>query len=440
MIGCADGSAIAIALVYSAWTNRSYRQPILAATVLCCVGNLLVTLAYDTGGLPLLLVGRLVTGAGNARMISRRYMADFFSKDDRDRVSMLFVAASALGMAFGPFITWPLSLVLPRAGEGSKVWGLSVNIITAGGWLMVAMWVLFYIFAHLMFDEPLDAEAARGGAAGEPPSAPDLQDCTAVQSTDNGAPASAAPAKPQNIAVEKTCRESLGSSRPQQKSAEWEDVTMPLLSDALPQGSYASSHAPNKVMSEESALLPATPSERACEHSPFAGNAVNVGGFQDLGPSDSFASNSTARLNPINAHYATDAEASASAVSLLGRALPPAPGVTGWGAVWARVRGAVGSVHFLPTVTCSMMLFLLKLLQQTTVSAVPVFTGDFYGWRERDVSLFMTAMSLAMFFVTVAATLGNGLVRATTAPADRSSRRCCARLRTHDHTRGQGAS
>lgn len=430
MIGCADGSAIAIALVYSAWTNRSYRQPILAATVLCCLGNLLVTLAYDFGGLPLLLVGRLVTGAGNARMISRRYMADFFSKDDRDRVSMLFVAASALGMAFGPFITWPLSLVLPRADEGSKVLGLSVNIITAGGWLMVAMWVAFYIFAHLMFDEPLDTDDARGGRTDEPPHAPDLQDCTPAQSTDNGATVSTA--KLQGNGSEEAYGDSLGSSRllnapPFHRFAESEDVTMPLLADSVPQGSNASSQAAIKRMSEESVLLPATPSDPPCGHSPFAGTAVNVSGLQELGASESLASNSTVRLQPVNAPYVTDAEASASAVSFLGRALPAAPGESGMAAVWTRVHGAAGSVHFLPTVTCSMMLFLLKLLQQTTVSAVPVFTGDFYQWRERDVSLFMTALSLAMFFVTIAATLGNGLVRSSALPIVH----CCVLLAVH---------
>jgi hypothetical protein len=103
-------------------------------------------------------------------------------------------------------------------------------------------------------------------------------------------------------------------------------------------------------------------------------------------------------------------EEAADPVSFLSRPLQPAHGTSQLKVVWTSVVAAVQSIHFLPTVTCATMLFLLKLLQQTTVSAVPVFTGDFYGWSESDVSLFMTALSLAMFFVTVTATLGNGMV------------------------------
>jgi hypothetical protein len=42
------------------------------------------------------------------------------------------------------------------------------------------------------------------------------------------------------------------------------------------------------------------------------------------------------------------------------------------------------------------MLFLLKLLQQGAVSAVPLFTINFYGWDVGGVGLFMAGMSLAM--------------------------------------------
>ena len=75
VIGCADIMAIIVSVGYSIWTNRSFKQPLIFASITCLVGNLLVTLAYDAGGLPLLLVGRLLTGTGAARALNRRCAA-----------------------------------------------------------------------------------------------------------------------------------------------------------------------------------------------------------------------------------------------------------------------------------------------------------------------------------------------------------------------------
>lgn len=463
MIGCADGSAIAIALLYSAWTNRSYRQPILAATVLCCVGNLLVTLAYDTGGLPLLLLGRLINGAGNARMISRRYMADFFAKEDRDRVSMLFVAASAFGMAFGPFITWPLSLVLPRAASSIEILGLSINIITVGGWLMVLMWAAFYVFAYFFFDEPIAPETRGGTTEGAAPGGEAyFADQTPTARTQDADAAPVLATKPSSSMIADTIHgSSLGSSRLlhlppalgvtdskvsiQEHQAREGSITEPLLGGSYGAESVIASNANRQQSHEDATVLPVLKplEDTHSDYAVFSGTAAGASAVPVASTDPSNGALSAPGMPPaseasviehtgvLSDHTGlsapqlphndvvandvvvntTDEAASGFAISQLRTPLLPTPGTSRAAAAWEAFVGAVTDVHFLPTVTCSMILFLLKLLQQTTVSAVPVFTGDFYGWRESDVSLFMTAMSLAMFFVTIAATLGNGLVR-----------------------------
>ena len=44
-------------------------------------------------------------GAGAARAVSRRYIADFVPKAGRTRASAAFVGSAALGMALGPLLT-----------------------------------------------------------------------------------------------------------------------------------------------------------------------------------------------------------------------------------------------------------------------------------------------------------------------------------------------
>ena len=66
-----------------------------------------------------------------------------------------FVCASAVGMALGPL----LSLLLARLPE-THVLGLTLNPITAAGWIMAAVWVAFIFLWLGLFQEPLARCAA----------------------------------------------------------------------------------------------------------------------------------------------------------------------------------------------------------------------------------------------------------------------------------------
>ena len=162
VIGCADIMAIIVSVAYSVWTNHSYKQPLIFASIVCLVGNLLVTLAYDWGGLPLLFIGRLLTGTGAARALNRRYIADFVSVEGRTTASIGFVAASAAGMAAGPFAAVPLSALFDSSGDKWHVGPLTVNAITVSGWLMVALWAAFWVVA-VVFEEPIDKSDSGDG-------------------------------------------------------------------------------------------------------------------------------------------------------------------------------------------------------------------------------------------------------------------------------------
>ncbi len=60
-----------------------------------------------------------------------------------------FVTSSAVGMAFGPLLALPLSY-LPTTSLGP----ISIDPVTAGGWVMGLLWLTFLLLTLLMFEEP----------------------------------------------------------------------------------------------------------------------------------------------------------------------------------------------------------------------------------------------------------------------------------------------
>lgn len=149
VIGAADISAMIAAIFYSIWTNHSFRQPMVFTAIILIISNAMYSIAYDHGGLPLLMTARLITGFGAARSLNRRYIADFVKKENRTLASAAFVGSSSLGMAMGPFLATPLD------GVASWKWlGLTFNNVTMAGWIMCATWVVFLVVSILFFAEP----------------------------------------------------------------------------------------------------------------------------------------------------------------------------------------------------------------------------------------------------------------------------------------------
>lgn len=123
------------------------------ASFCCMAGNIVYALALPCDSLMMVLVGRLLTGFGSARVINRRYIgkkklsmlilghskmtnqnvfnsshfnniisADYYSIEDRTSGMADFVSASALGMAVGPGIAALLSAVAPDGQRNSDAW------------------------------------------------------------------------------------------------------------------------------------------------------------------------------------------------------------------------------------------------------------------------------------------------------------------------------
>ena len=135
LIGATPFAAMFSALLYSIWTNTSFREPLIFSGGMLLVGNLLYGLALECDCLAFLFIGRFMIGLGGTRGIGRRYIADTVSLQERTRVSSYFVAFGACGMAFGPMMavylaSFDVIIQLPILGEG---WGFVFNGLTGPG-------------------------------------------------------------------------------------------------------------------------------------------------------------------------------------------------------------------------------------------------------------------------------------------------------------------
>lgn len=149
IVGMTPIASLLSAVLYSWWANRSYKSPLLFATVCLVIGNALYGLALNYDSIAMAIAGRLLNGFGGARAINRRYIADNYSREERTQASALFVTASALGMAAGPALAAALDYI-PDFEFG----GVLVTTETAPGILMFVFWIIYLVATVFLFEEP----------------------------------------------------------------------------------------------------------------------------------------------------------------------------------------------------------------------------------------------------------------------------------------------
>ncbi|KAK2415123.1 SPX domain-containing membrane protein [Trifolium repens] len=161
VIGSMAVAQVFASVYFSAWSNRSYRRPLVFSTIVLIIGNTLYALAYDLNSIVVLLIGRLFCGLGSARAVNRRYISDCVPLKLRMQASAGFVSASALGMACGPAMACLLQ-------TDFRIYKLTMNQDTLPGWVMAIAWLVYLLCLCLCFEEPgnlLSYEAETGQQA-----------------------------------------------------------------------------------------------------------------------------------------------------------------------------------------------------------------------------------------------------------------------------------
>lgn len=154
MIGGAAWFALISSILYSYWTNHSYKSPILFSALLQMAGNLMYATAFSFNSMSLCLMGRALTGLGAPRVINRRYVADATPFRYRTMASAAFCLATAIGSAIGP----GFAILLDWSPEWDvQLFGMRHywNGMTAPGYFMAGMWFLYAIMIVVTFREPV---------------------------------------------------------------------------------------------------------------------------------------------------------------------------------------------------------------------------------------------------------------------------------------------
>lgn len=155
IIGLTPAAALVSSWLYSMWSNHSFTQPLLFSIACGILGNLLYGMALQCDSAVLVLVGRLLTGFGGPRVVSRRYIADHVALEDRLLASSQFVTAGALGLACGPLFASLVEVLDWRYTWQLGGWVLlRYEKVTASGWLMGLLWVCAFVGVACFFQEP----------------------------------------------------------------------------------------------------------------------------------------------------------------------------------------------------------------------------------------------------------------------------------------------
>jgi hypothetical protein len=166
IIGLAPTAALVSTLLYSMWTNYSFRQPLLLCVVCAILGNTFYGMALQMSSPSFIFLGRLLTGLSGPRVISRRYIVDHVALEDRTAASSQFVTAGALGLACGPLIAsllerfnisfqWHVNMNIFYGNPEYKVLVVLYQPETAPGWIMSALWMTSFIVLFFCFEDPL---------------------------------------------------------------------------------------------------------------------------------------------------------------------------------------------------------------------------------------------------------------------------------------------
>ncbi|KAF8997151.1 MFS general substrate transporter [Hymenopellis radicata] len=125
-----------------------YKLPLHVSCGASIVGHVLYASAYKADFLYLILIGRIVSGlAFSMWMYCKRYCSDGRLVGIRQRTTLAgwLVLGQGIGMSAGPFFGG----LLTKIGFADAIF----NGYTSPGWIMAAVWVVFWICVYTWFED-----------------------------------------------------------------------------------------------------------------------------------------------------------------------------------------------------------------------------------------------------------------------------------------------
>lgn len=152
LIGVTPWAALMSTVVYSLWSNRTFRAPLLCSACFLASGSFLYANALRYHSLTLAMIGRFMTGLGAPCGLNVRIIADTVASKHRTIISAIFMSSSALGMSLGPVLAIALDFLyvtvdIPLYGE------FILNGMTGPGYLMSVLWLLYTGALYVYFKD-----------------------------------------------------------------------------------------------------------------------------------------------------------------------------------------------------------------------------------------------------------------------------------------------
>ena len=384
IIGLSPFAAIIGAIVFSYWTNYSFKRPLVTSLALLSVGNLLYGLALQFDSVAMVFVGRMLTGLGAPRGIARRYIADHVSLKDRTTASGHFVTAGALGLALGPLIS---SLVVHSNYSFTyTLYGFTIvryEMVTAPGFIMCGLFVVGLLMVLLLFEEPHSESDKHGNHKYSPLSLSKAVRAGGISGSSSGMLS--------NLSVNSSRSSSYGSIPMQQKVVHVEtgDCMMaasppalqsPLVIELRPlasSGGETSDETINRnnsfVKSRSASSIGSNNSEREAS----SVDSVNSNHSRRLFVSSKSNSNVSNMSSLSSPRGLSNTESFLSIASM-------AQETTQY--CWDNVSIEVAVIL--------LIYFVNKVGQETVVSSIPTLSQDFIGWSSEQCGYFMAMMGV----------------------------------------------
>lgn len=203
------------AFVYSYWSNKSFRQPLICSGCFLTLGSFLYANALRFESLTMAMIGRFMTGLGAPCSLNVRFIADTVKKVNRTAISAILVTVSAMGMSLGPFFAVLLDFVdidinIPVFGE------FMVNGMTGPGYLMFVLWALYLVAFSLYFKESDRIgliEIEQNFNKMRPYAAPSLESSKSIESSDTYDDTYLSGDEDDNLEAEEDQKTSIGALR-----------------------------------------------------------------------------------------------------------------------------------------------------------------------------------------------------------------------------------
>jgi hypothetical protein len=154
IMGFTPLAAIISTIMFSRWTNKEYKWPMLLTLLFFMIGSLLYIFAWNAGSVLMLGFGRFFIGLGSGRMINRRYLIQFVPKTSMNKYSLHYVTAGVLGVAAGPGIA-AILLIIPDFDIGGTLY---FNKYILPAWFSFTLALILLIITIVFYSEPKKTE------------------------------------------------------------------------------------------------------------------------------------------------------------------------------------------------------------------------------------------------------------------------------------------